>query len=191
MHIGLFFGSFNPIHIGHMALANYMVEFTDMDQVWFVVSPHNPLKVKSSLLNQDQRLYMVNVAVEDFPKFRSSNIEFSLQQPSYTVNTLAHLKEKYPKHKFSLIIGQDNLVTFDKWRNYESILEKHKLFVYPRRDSGKSKFDTHPNVVITGAPILEISSTFIRKAIKEKKDIRFFLPPKAWAYIDEMNLYKK
>jgi nicotinate-nucleotide adenylyltransferase len=191
MHIGLFFGSFNPIHIGHMALANYMVEFTDMDQVWFVISPHNPLKQKSSLLNQDQRLYMVNVAIEDCPNFRSSNIEFSLPQPSYTVNTLAHLKEKYPQHTFSLIIGQDNLATFDKWKNHEQILEKHKLFVYPRKDAGASKFDAHPNVVLTGAPIIDISSTFIREAIKSKKDIRHFLPPKAWEYVDEMNLYKK
>ena len=117
MHIGLFFGSFNPIHIGHMAIANYMVEFTDMEQLWFVVSPQNPLKEKKTLLGQNQRLYMVNVAVEDYPKFKSSNIEFDLPQPSYTVNTLAHLKEKYPQHTFSLIIGQDNLVTFDKWKN--------------------------------------------------------------------------
>lgn len=191
MHIGLFFGSFNPIHIGHMALANYMVEFTGMDQLWFVISPHNPLKQKASLLNQEQRLYMVNVAIEDFPKFRTSNIEFELSQPSYTVNTLAHLKEKYPEHDFSLIIGQDNLETFAKWKNYEVILKNHKLFVYPRPYSKPSLFDAHPNVVLTEAPIMEISSTFIRNAIKAKKDIRFFLPEKAWKYIDDMNLYKK
>lgn len=191
MHIGLFFGSFNPIHIGHMAIANYMVEFTDMDQLWFVVSPHNPLKEKKNLLGQQQRLYMVNVAVEDFPKFKSSNIEFDLPQPSYTVNTLAHLKEKYPQHTFSLIIGQDNLVTFDKWKNYEEILKQFKLYVYPRPDCEKSKFDSHPNVVFTQAPMMDISSTFIRNAIKEKKDVRFFLPEKAWEYVDSMNFYKK
>jgi nicotinate-nucleotide adenylyltransferase len=191
MHIGLFFGSFNPIHIGHMAIANYMVEFTGMDQLWFVVSPQNPLKEKKTLLGQNQRLYMVNVAVEDFPKFKSSNIEFDLPQPSYTVNTLAHLKEKYPKHTFSLIIGQDNLATFHKWKNHEEILKHHKLFVYPRPNAGKSKFDDHPNVSFTQAPMMDISSTFIREAIKMKKDVRFFLPEKAWEYVDSMNFYKK
>lgn len=191
MHIGLFFGSFNPIHIGHMAIANYMVEFTDMDQLWFVVSPHNPLKEKKSLLSQQQRLYMVNAAVEDFPKFKSSNIEFDLPQPSYTVNTLAHLKEKYPQHTFSLIIGQDNLVTFDKWKNHEEILRQFKLFVYPRPNCEKSKFDTHPSVVFTKAPMMDISSTFIRNAIKEKKDVRLFLPEKVWEYVESMNFYKK
>lgn len=191
MHIGLFFGSFNPIHIGHMAIANYMVEFTDMDQLWFVVSPQNPLKEKKTLLGQNQRLYMVNAAVEDFPKFMSSTIEFDLPQPSYTVNTLAHLKEKYPEHKFSLIIGQDNLENFHKWKNYEEILKHHKLFVYPRPNAGKSQFDQHPNVVFTAAPVMDISSTFIREAIKNKKDVRFFLPEKAWEYVDSMNLYRK
>lgn len=191
MHIGLFFGSFNPIHIGHMAIANYMVEFTDMEQLWFVVSPQNPLKEKKNLLGQNQRLYMVNVAVEDFSKFKSSNIEFDLSQPSYTVNTLAHLKEKYPQHTFSLIIGQDNLVTFDKWKNYKEILKQYKLFVYPRPSCEKSQFDTHPNVVFTDAPMMNISSTFIRDAIKQKKDVRFFLPEKAWEYVDSMSFYKK
>lgn len=191
MHIGLFFGSFNPIHIGHMALANYMVEFTDMDQVWFVISPHNPLKQKASLLHQNQRLYMVNVAIEDDERFKSSTIEFDLPQPSYTINTLVHLKEKYPKHKFSLIIGQDNLENFHKWKNYEEILKNYKLYVYPRPGAAKTDLDIHPNVVLTQAPYIEISSTFIRDAIKNKKDIRHFLPEKAWKYIDEMNLYKK
>ena len=191
MHIGLFFGSFNPIHIGHMALANYMAEFTDMDQVWFVISPHNPLKQKTSLLNQNQRLYMVNVAIEDDERFKSSTIEFDLPQPSYTINTLVHLKEKYPKHKFSLIIGQDNLENFHKWKNYEEILKKYKLYVYPRPGAMKTDLEIHPNVIMTEAPHIEISSTFIRDAIKKKKDIRHVLPEKAWKYIDEMNLYKK
>lgn len=191
MHIGLFFGSFNPIHVGHMALANYMVEFTDMEQVWFVISPHNPLKEKASLLNQNQRLYMVNVAIEDDARFKSSTIEFDLPQPSYTINTLVHLKEKYPKHTFSLIIGQDNLENFHKWKNYEEILKKYKLYVYPRPGAKSSELEQHPNVVLTQAPFIDISSTFIRDAIKKKKDVRHYLPEKAWQYIDEMNLYKK
>jgi nicotinate-nucleotide adenylyltransferase len=191
MQIGLFFGSFNPIHIGHMALANYMLSFNKLDEIWFVISPHNPLKEKASLLNQNQRLYMVNVAVEDFSKFKSSTIEFHLPQPSYTINTLAHLKEKYPDHIFSLIIGQDNLVNFNKWKNHEEILRNHKLLVYPRPNSPKSPFDSHPNVVLTNAPLMDISSTFIRNAIKDKKDVRFFVTEKVWDYIDSMNLYKK
>lgn len=174
-----------------MALANYMVEFTDMEQVWFVISPHNPLKEKASLLNQNQRLYMVNVAIEDDARFKSSTIEFDLPQPSYTINTLVHLKEKYPKHTFSLIIGQDNLENFHKWKNYEEILKKYKLYVYPRPGAKSTELEQHPNVVLTQAPVIEISSTFIRDAIKKKKDIRHFLPEKAWQYIDEMNLYKK
>ncbi len=191
MHIGLFFGSFNPIHIGHMAIANYMVEFTGMDQLWFVVSPQNPLKEKKTLLAEGSRLFMVNEAIQYYTKFKSSNIEFGLPQPSYTVNTLAHLKEKYPKHKFSLIIGQDNLATFHKWKNYEEILKHHKIFVYPRPDCTKTKFDKHPSVVFTEAPLMNISSTFIRDAIKKKKDIRFFLPEKAWDYVNSMSFYKK
>lgn len=191
MHIGLFFGSFNPIHIGHMAIANYMVEYTNMDQLWFVVSPQNPLKEKKTLLGEGARLYMVNEAIQYYTKFKSSNIEFGLPQPSYTVNTLAHLKEKYPKDKFSLIIGQDNLATFHKWKNYEEILKHHKIFVYPRPDCAKSKFDKHPSVVFTEAPLMDISSTFIRDAIKKKKDIRFFLPEKAWDYVNSMSFYKK
>jgi len=191
LKIGLFFGSFNPIHIGHLAIANYFAEFTDLQQIWFVISPHNPLKEKKSLLPQHHRLYMVNLAIEDFPKFISSDIEFHLPQPSYTVHTLAHLKEKYPQHHFNLILGQDNLATFHKWKNYEYILEHHQLFVYPRPSAKPSPFDNHPNVIITQAPLIEISSTFIREAIKQKKDVRFFLHPKVWQHIDEMNFYKK
>ena len=196
MHIGLFFGSFNPVHVGHMVLANYMASFTDLEQVWFVVSPHNPLKEKASLLNQNQRLHMVNLAIGDSDKLKSSNIEFGLSQPSYTVNTLAHLKEKYPQHCFSLIMGEDNLESFKKWKNYEEILKNHKLYVYPRPNCNSGGpiaigIKTHPNVIITEAPIMEISSTFIRKAIKDKKDVSFFVPWAVWQYLDEMSFYKK
>lgn len=191
MHIGLFFGSFNPIHIGHLALANYMAEFTDLEQVWFVVSPHNPLKEKASLLNQQQRLHMVNLAIEKTPFFKSSDIEFNLSQPSYTVNTLAHLIEKFPKHQFSLILGEDNLSSFTKWKNYKEILKNHKLYVYPRPNCEISELKSHTQVVLTEAPLIEISSTFIRNAIKSKKDINHFMHPDSWNYCDEMNFYKK
>ena len=191
MHIGLFFGSFNPIHVGHMVLANYMASFTDLEQVWFVVSPHNPLKDKSSLLHQNQRLHMVNLAIGDNIRLQSSNIEFGLPQPSYTINTLAHLKEKYPKHEFSLIMGEDNLESFTKWKNYEEILKNHKIFVYPRPNCSSDSLKSHPSVVMTEAPLMEISSTMIRKAVKDKKDVSFFVPPAVWQYIDEMNFYKK
>lgn len=191
MRIGLFFGSFNPVHIGHLALANYMFSFTDMQQVWLVVSPHNPLKNKNQLLNQNDRLHLVNVALDFHPNIKSSNFEFDLPQPSYTINTLARLKEKYPEHQFSLIMGQDNLQSFNKWKNYEEIIKRHQIYVYPRPNSKPSEFDAHPNVHITEAPLMDISSTFIRNSIKEKKDIRFFLHPKVWEEIDIMNFYKK
>jgi nicotinate-nucleotide adenylyltransferase len=191
MRIGLFFGSFNPIHVGHMVLANYMASFTDLEQVWFVVSPHNPLKEKSSLLNQNQRLHMVNLAIGDNDKLKSSNIEFGLSQPSYTINTLAHLKEKYPQHTFSLIMGEDNLESFTKWKNYEEILKHHKLYVYPRPNSNSGDLKSHPNVIMTNAPLMDISSTIIRQAIKDKKDVSFFVPQAVWQYLDEMSFYKK
>jgi nicotinate-nucleotide adenylyltransferase len=191
MHIGLFFGSFNPVHIGHMALANYMLCYTEMQEVWMVVSPQNPLKNKNQLLNQNDRLHLVNLAIDDFPGIKSSNIEFALTQPSYTVNTLAHLTEKYPQHQFSLIMGQDNLQTFEKWKNYEAILKDFHIYVYPRPNCKESQFDTHAHVHLTEAPLMDISSTFIRQAIKEKKDIRFFLPAQVWEEIDTMNFYKK
>jgi nicotinate-nucleotide adenylyltransferase len=188
---GLFFGSFNPIHIGHLALANYMVSFTDLDEVWFVISPHNPLKDKQSLLAQNHRLYMVKLAVENHPKFKASDIEFKLSQPSYTINTLTHLKEKYPRKKFSLIMGMDNLQNFHKWKNYEQILDKHSIYVYPRQYSHAGSFINHLNIKITEAPVMEISSSFIRKAILDKKDVSCFMPEKVATYVSEMNFYKK
>ena len=188
---GLFFGSFNPIHIGHLALANYMISFTDLDEVWFVISPHNPLKDKQSLLAQNHRLYMIKLAVENHPKFKASDIEFKLSQPSYTINTLTHLKEKYPKKNFSLIMGMDNLQNFHKWKNYEQILDKHSIYVYPRQHSHAGSFINHPNIKITEAPVMEISSSFIRKAILDKKDVSCFMPEKVAAYVSEMNFYKK
>lgn len=191
MRVGLFFGSFNPVHIGHLAIANYMASFTSLDEVWFVVSPQNPLKEKSSLLSENDRLHLINLALDFHKKIKTSNIEFTLSQPSYTINTLAHLSEKFPEHEFCLIMGSDNLSSLHKWKNYEEILKKYKIFVYPRPNKKDTEFDNHPSVSFVDAPIMEISSTFIRQSIKEKKDVRFFMHHLVWECIDEMNFYKK
>ena len=191
MRIGLFFGSFNPVHVGHLVIANYMASFTELDEVWFVVSPQNPLKEKSSLLSENDRLHLVNIALDFHKKIKASDIEFKLSQPSYTINTLAHLAEKFPQHEFCLIMGSDNLTGFHKWRNYEEILRRYKIFVYPRPDKKETEFDKHPSISFVSAPLMEISSTFIRQSIKEKKDVRFYLHHKVWEYVDEMNFYKK
>ncbi|MCA6361755.1 MAG: nicotinate-nucleotide adenylyltransferase [Bacteroidetes bacterium] len=191
MKVGLFFGSFNPIHVGHLVLANYMLSFTDLDKLWFVVSPHNPLKEKKTLLADHHRLEMVNRAIGDHPRLRASDIEFKLPQPSFTVNTLAWLSEKYPDYKFALIMGSDNLNSLPKWKNYEIILEHYQIYVYPRPGYDGGDLRNHPSVVFTQAPVMEISSTFIREAIKNKKDVQYFLPPAAWQYLDEMNFYRR
>lgn len=194
MKIGLFFGSFNPVHIGHMAIANYMAQFTGLDKVWFVVTPHNPLKPKASLLSDKQRLRLVREAIGDSTMFRASDIEFGLPQPSYTVNTLAYLKEKYPDDEFVLIIGSDNLRTFHKWKNCEEILKNHELFVYPRATAKAGDIPPelagHPHIKLVDAPLMEISSSFIREAIKNKKDVRNFLPQAVWEYMGEMRFYE-
>ena len=191
MKTGLFFGSFNPIHNGHMLLANYMLSFTDLERLWFVVSPHNPLKEKSSLLANNHRLELVKLAIGVNNKMKASNIEFKLTQPSYTVNTLAHLQEKFPQNTFVLIMGSDNLQSFHKWKNYEHILEHYELYVYPRPGFDGGELRNHKNVKFIDAPLGEISSTFIRNAIKNKKDVRYFMPESVFTYLDEMNFYKK
>jgi nicotinate-nucleotide adenylyltransferase len=190
--IGLYFGTFNPIHTGHLIIANHMVEFSDLDEVWLVVTPHNPLKKKKTLLDDIHRLSMVRIALEEYPKLKASPIEFDLPQPNYTVNTLAYLEEKYPDHSFCLIMGEDNLKSFHKWKNYEVILERYFVYVYPRISDGvvNDEFDQHPKITYVPAPIMELSSTFIRKAIKAKKNIRPMLPDAVWKYLDEMNFYK-
>ena len=188
--VGLFFGSFNPIHNGHMILANYMLECTDAEEIWFVISPQNPLKEKSSLLSENHRYHLVLEAIEAEPRFKASNIEFKLPQPSYTINTLVHLHEKYPNYKFSLIIGEDNLKSFSKWKNYERILDLCQLLVYPRPNSEKTEFHSHPKVKLLHAPQVEISADFIRKAIKEGKNIQYFVPERVWKYMMDMGFYK-
>lgn len=190
MPTGLYFGSFNPIHIGHLAIANYLVEYANLSELWFVVSPQNPLKKKSTLLPDYQRLELVNRAIGDFHKFKASNIEFYLPKPSYTTDTLAYLDEKYPRKKFALIMGEDNLASIKKWKNYELLLEHRQLIVYPRPGCEKTTFHSHPNVQLVPAPNMEISSSFIRQAIKEGKDMRYFLPYKVWQYLDEMSFYR-
>ena len=192
MKIGLFFGSYNPIHVGHLIIANHMVEYSDLDEVWLVVTPHNPFKKKSSLLEDHHRFQLAMRATEDYPKIKPSKIEFGLPQPNYTINTLLHLEEKYPQHQFNLIMGLDNLNSFHKWKNPDMILEKHELYVYPRISKNKKSPDllSHDKVHLIEAPIVEVSSTFIRKGIKEDKNIMALMPHKAWVYLDEMNFYK-
>jgi nicotinate-nucleotide adenylyltransferase len=191
LKIGLFFGSFNPIHVGHLVIANYVVEYAQIDQLWFVVSPQNPLKKKAGLLDDYQRLEMVHRAVGDDPRFRVSNIEFNLPKPSFTIDTLAYLNEKFPQHHFSIIIGSDNLESFHKWKNYEVILENYGIIVYPRPGFDQAKIKISPNITIADAPFMDISSTFIRSAIKEGKNVSYFLPAKVWEYIDEMGFYRR
>ncbi|MBT8318368.1 MAG: nicotinate-nucleotide adenylyltransferase [Lutibacter sp.] len=192
MKVGLFFGTFNPIHIGHMIIANYIVEFSDLDEVWFVITPQSPFKQKMSMLSNHHRLSIANIAVENYPKLKTSDIEFNLPQPNYTINTLAYIEEKYPEKQFCLIMGEDNLKGFHKWKNYQTILQNYELYVYPRisKEQTESRFSNHKKVHKVNAPIVQISSTFIRKAIYEKKDISTMLPASVWNYIDEMNFYK-
>ncbi|MBU2525681.1 MAG: nicotinate-nucleotide adenylyltransferase [Bacteroidetes bacterium] len=192
MRVGLFFGTFNPVHQGHLIIGNHLVENTDLDQVWFVVTPHNPHKKKSTLLDDYQRLEMVHRALESYPKLRPNDIEFKMAQPNYTVQTLLTLEEKYPEHEFSLIMGEDNLVSFHKWKNYTYILEHHHIYVYPRltNSKGEPAIVQHPNIKMTAAPMVNISATFIRDQIKSGKSVRALMPAEAWQYLDEMNFYK-
>jgi nicotinate-nucleotide adenylyltransferase len=188
---GLLFGSFNPIHTGHLIIANYMLEFSDLEEVWFVVSPQNPLKERSSLLADHHRLQMVNVAIEKDFRFRASNIEFDLPRPSYTIHTLAYLQEKYPTREFVLITGTDIFPTFHKWKNWEQLLEFYKFYVYPRPGTEVHELTQHPSVTMFQAPMIEISATFIRQAIKDKKNMLYYLPEKVYEYILEMHFYEK
>lgn len=203
MKIGLYFGTFNPIHVGHLIIANHMVEHTDLDQIWMVVTPHNPLKKKSTLLDDYHRLHMVHLATENYPKLKPTDIEFKLPQPNYTINTLVYLEEKYANYEFALIMGEDNLNSLHKWKNYEMILKNYSLYVYPRLETkdlvadgmangtDTSDFINHAKVKMIDAPVVEISSTFIRESIKANKNVQPLLSPKVWEYIDHNNFYKK
>ena len=187
---GLFFGSFNPIHVGHLIIANYMATFSGLKEVWLVVSPHNPLKPKSGLANMYDRLEMAKLATENAPQIKVSDIEFKLPQPSYTIDTLAHLHERYPEKEFVLIMGADNLVSLKKWKNYELLLQNYHVYVYPRPDAEVSEWQNHPSITFTDTPEMEISSTFIRKAIKDKKNVQFFTPDAVLEFIEQKNMYR-
>ena len=190
--IGLYFGTFNPIHIGHLILANHFAETTDLDEVWLVVTPQNPMKRKDSILDNHHRLELVYKATYDYPKLRPSDIEFGLPMPNYTINSLTHLEEKHPDKQFVLLMGEDNLVSFPKWKNYELILERYELYVYPRKTdlTIPKQFQNNPKINLIDAPQIELSSSAIRKAIKANQNIRPLLPPESWLYLDEMNFYK-
>jgi nicotinate-nucleotide adenylyltransferase len=203
MKVGLYFGTFNPIHVGHLIIANYMSDFLDLENVWLVVSPQNPLKQNTALLADYHRLAMVRVAIEDNPGLKASAIEFDLPKPSYTATTLAFLKEKYPENEFSLIMGEDNLRTFHKWKNHEVILKNHAIYVYPRvltfqeeenmREKNtleQGKYFSHPNIHLCDAPVMKVSSSYIRSAIKAGKDVRYLLTEPVFRYVSEMNFYK-
>jgi len=191
MKIGLFFGSFNPIHIGHMAIANYIVEYTDIDKIWFIVSPQNPLKKKNSLLEEYHRYELVSRVIDDDNRFKAVDIEFRLPKPSYTIDTLIYLKEKYPDYEFVLIMGADGLPTFDKWKNYNQLIKICKRYIYPRPGISMLGMKNMENTEVVNAPQMEISSTVIRNAIKEGRNMRFFIPEKAFAYLTEMHFYEK
>lgn len=199
--IGLFFGSFNPVHQGHLILANYLVEETALEEVWFVITPQSPFKQKQRLLDNHHRLALVEEAIEGYPKLKVSTVEFGLPAPQYTALTIAHLMEKHPEASFSLIVGQDHLKSFHKWYNYQALLEGHQIYVYPRMPEEalaaskplkqpKPEILNHSNLILVSAPVVEITSSYIRKALKAGKNIRPLLPPAVWKYMDEMNFYR-
>ncbi len=190
MNVGLFFGSFNPIHVGHLIIANIMVESADLDEIWFVISPQNPFKKSSrSLIHEFDRIDMVERAIEDNSVFKASDIEFHLPKPSYTIDTLVNLSEKYPTYSFNLIIGEDNLAAFKKWKNSGAILDNYTLLVYPRPYAKQSELRHHPKVKLVEAPLIDISATFIRKCIKNQKSVRYLIHDKVYQFIQDRKLY--
>jgi len=186
----LYFGTFNPVHIGHMVIGQYIFEHCNAKELWYVVSPQNPLKARQNLLPDRQRLHLVNLAIKDPYHIKSSDIEFGMEKPSYTILTLAHLQEKHPDKNFAIVMGGDNLVHFHKWKNYEAILKNHQIIVYPRMGETIKTYDQHPNVHFVDAPFMGISSTLIRQKIKEGKNVSQMLPDGVWEYVEENGYYK-
>ena len=191
MKTGLFFGSFNPVHIGHMIIANHMIQYTDLKEIWMVVSPHNPLKSKASLAKDSDRLHLVQLAIDDNPHIKASNIEFSLPVPSYTIDTLIHLQEKYPKREFCLIMGGDSVESLPKWKNYELLLQNYDIYVYERPGYNTTLAEDNPRIkIVKDVPMMDISATFIRNAIRDKKSIQYLVPEKVFDYLDGSQMYK-
>ena len=191
MKIGLFFGSFNPVHVGHLIIANFMATQTDLDKVWLVVSPQNPLKPKKTLARDYDRLHLVQLGIGDNPKIQASNVEFDLPKPSYTIDTLAFLKEKYPDRSFALIMGGDNLASLHLWKNYEQILAGYDIYVYKRPAYEVGELAAHPRVRICEAPLLDISATYIRECLRTGKSVRYLVPDAVWEYLESGNLYRQ
>lgn len=190
MKTGLFFGSFNPVHAGHMIIGSYMAEFTDLSEIWMVASPQNPLKQHEILLPAEQRLHMINLAIGNYEKIKASEAELDLPQPSYTINTLSYLKKNYSSRTFVLLMGSDNIASFNKWKDCEKIIRNYEIYVYPRMLKHAPALMDHRNIKYMEAPLIEVSSTFIRNSIKENKDVRYMLPHSVHSYIKEENLYK-
>lgn len=190
MNIGLFFGSFNPIHTGHLFIANHMACHTPLDEVWLIVSPQNPFKDKKTLLPEYDRLHLANLAIEGNDQLRTSNIEFSLPKPSYTIDTLVYLEEKYPKHKFSLIMGADNLPTLHKWKNSEILIKNYDIFVYQRPGTSLNMEDYPKNIILQETPQILLSASYIRKQLKNNKSIKYLVPDSVEQYILDMGWYK-
>ena len=191
MKVGLFFGSFNPVHTGHMIIANFMAQNSDLDQVWMVVSPHNPLKSKKSLAKDRDRLHLVNLAIGDNLLLKSSDIEFSLPKPSYTIDTLTYLSEKHPDYTFVLIMGGDNLATLHKWKNYEQILSRYEIYIYKRPSYDHGDLEDHPSIKIFDSPLIDISASFIRNMIKEGHSSQYLVPDAVFQYLYDTRMYEK
>jgi nicotinate-nucleotide adenylyltransferase len=188
--VGLFFGSFNPVHVGHMIIANFMATQTGLEEVWMVVSPHNPLKPKKTLARDHDRLHLVRLAIGDNPKLKASDVEFGLPQPSYTVDTLSYLKEKYPSRQFVLIMGGDNLATLHKWKNYELLLRDHEIFVYQRPSHDLGDLQQHPGIKIVEAPLMQISASYIRNCLKAGQSVQYLVPDAVYRYLEEVAIYR-
>jgi len=188
MHIGLYFGSFNPIHIGHLIIANHVLQHSEIDKIWFVISPHNPLKESHSLLNEYHRLHLVELAIESNPKFRASNVEFSLPKPSYTIDTLTYLSEKFPLERFSVIMGSDSFSNIARWKNYQQLLDQYELIIYRRPGFEVAKMNTG-HIQVMDAPMLDISASFIRQQIQAKKSVQYLLPDPVWEYVRTNRYY--